>query len=1683
MKESNVLEIPKEKRVGLKVRNLSVSIKSQRKQDLEDDGRHKILNDISFYLPQGQLMAIMGGSGSGKTTLLNTLSQRTNVKNKKLEFEGKIEFETNLQHVRHSYLLQTDLFLPGLTLLETLSTQADLRLPNVSKEEKLELIYYILEVLELLHLKDKQVTSFTHQTTLSGGEQRRVSLAIQLLAKPSILFLDEPTTGLDASTSLKLVHVLKKLTSPQYGITIIVSIHQPRPEVVELFDKICLLTRGGRLVYYGSLTKAYEHFNDIDFLERKPKNQNIIDYIMDLSVKDTTSIENEQITIMRINKLVEEWKTRNPTDEIKIDKKNCYKQFNQNLKLFARSKDDKISFLTELKILTKRVFILSYRDYKSLSVLLLMSIFVACSIGWMFYRPKHDLAGIRSLISLLYVIMEVVGFVPMYFETERLWETDGVFFYREYCENISSITGFILSRRIGKFLIEDIPITVIYSLITYFMWGLTDSNFGPYFVIILLLELCLMSSSLLLFTMSPSFAISSLLVNLFYHLQNCACGYFVNARTMPAYVRWVKYLAYFWYAFGALLANQFTNWYGDCPYDRSDTRCNEFEGNYQIKLLGFPPNWVGPPIGYLIAWVIGFNIMSGVAIYLKNFDIGMAQTKRNKFSKHDEKEIVLSNKYEEVKDTEDINISVENIHLSANTKTLVKKGEDKVLLDNVSATFLSNSVNVIMGPSGSGKTTLLNYLSNRLSKLSKYSHSGAIKINNVQQVTNKQLSKISAYVTQYDNSLIDNLTVRETLYYQAKLRLPLDEHYNIPHIINNLIRQTGLVDCADTLIGSEFVKGISGGEKRRVSIAIQLLSKPKILFLDEPTSGLDSSTAATILELLSDLSREDSTTIILTIHQPNEEMFKRFGNLLLLSRGGKVIYDGDSNGIINYLDKLGYQNNSENIADYILDLLSQKLDEVELESQSRITSLIDNWKEFEKLPLSTSDEYINLPKYYYKQLPSYVTFPTIFKRQLLTAYRSKYTVISRCGQTIFLSIIHTLFFAPLPNSQDGISNRLGLVQDVLNLYYVGLVNNLTLYPFEKDLFYQEYKDGIYGVFEFSLSYLINELPTEIIPCFFFSALIVFVCGLPRNATMYFSMFASAFACLNCGESLGIFINSCFNHLGVATNILSTLIILAIFQAGTMSLHMPHFFKAINYINPMKYAVAICANLGFENQVFSCDEGAENCLLGTGQDVLEYYGMKANVSLMIGGLFICLVAYRVVAIISLYIRVKWPSNNEGINSIQITGDFDSWSQSLPKITSPPFNQKISIDSKKDIIFKFIINDGNWSTNDSFAVVTDENGNANNIIYANELVEEKDEKENDRVDSKNEAIHDHEEEEEGASVLLPTSDGASKREGVKHINSTGEPMGLSDSAKAEYEDTDLLLPSSSGVGTIETHKETPKETELKKGVAEESELENHVIKDEEVLSKPAPEAIATDKGEEASKNTTGANEEVTKEQNATKNVEEVLKSKPEEVSKPKGAGEEIHKPQNVSKDHEEEVPPPKSIPKDEVEIQKESIKEEFYDDAKQSKETKHENGASSSSSFAAVHSPPVSSDYEKIESKSTTTEEPIQIEFQKSKEVPNKADKIQKPTLLQQPSESTIEENSNSGTITPKTNNKSSSSNNVPTTTLKKETSQPSRQQQPKIPGQFPLDSNITSKSASSNKKNEGGIFSKFKSLFK
>ncbi|PHU15521.1 ABC transporter G family member 11, partial [Capsicum chinense] len=220
-----------------------------------------------------------------------------------------------------------------------------------------------------------------------------------------------------------------------------------------------------------------------------------------------------------------------------------------------------------------------------------------------------------------------------------------------------------------------------------------------------------------------------------------------------------------------------------------------------------------------------------------------------------------------------------------NVMVTLNYGDTRNVLQGLTGYGEPGTFTALMAPSGSGKSTLLDTLSGRLA-------SNAILSGKV--LLNGRKAKLSfgtaAYVTQ-DDPLIGTLTVWEMIYYLAQLRLPdrmpLSEKRTL---VESTIIEMGLQDCADTFIENWHLRGISGGEKRRVSVALEILMKPRLLFLDEPTSGRDSASAFFVTQTLCCLSR-DGRTVIASIHQPSSEVFEQFDRLYLLS-GGKTAYFG-----------------------------------------------------------------------------------------------------------------------------------------------------------------------------------------------------------------------------------------------------------------------------------------------------------------------------------------------------------------------------------------------------------------------------------------------------------------------------------------------------------------------------------------------------------------------------------------------------------------------------------------------------------------------------------------------------------------------------------------------------------------------------------------------------------------------
>lgn len=1004
-----------------------------------------VLDSVDASMPSGSLTAIIGSSGSGKTSLLNLMAGRMSLSRATVSGTTTFNGSTDIESVRSAYVMQEDVLIPTLTVRETLQYSADLRLPPpVTQEERRAIVEQVILELGLKECADTRIGTTAHKGC-SGGEKRRTSIGVQLLANPSVLFCDEPTTGLDATSAFQIIRTLKRLARD--GRTVIVSIHAPRSEIWSLFDTVILLARGSAL-YSGPASESLAHFEQCGHII--PRFVNPAEFLIDLAAIDNRTETLEAASHVRVSNLREMWRSR-PSKQVE------YASEMTPVTPAADDVDDagmkEVSFCRQFSVLTSRTFKTTIRDPMGVAGSLLEAIGMAVINGWIFLQLDETLAGIRSRQGSLYTASSLNGYLILLYETYRL-TIDIRLFDRERNEGVVGVPAFLLSRRVARFPLEDLPVPLLFSIIFYFMVGyrLDVEQFFIFFALTLLTHYIAVTFAAVSIGIARNFPGASLVGNLSFTVQSFACGYFVQSNQIPVYVRWLKWCAYTFYIFGALCANEFIGPDGSelghfyaCPYSNNplDAACKEYTGRYIMNSLGMPSNWIWRPIVVLVAFVVGHYLLAGLLLQYNRFAIDIAQARKTEGDPSAGKAKIAIRPALEVRS---VAISLDKYALEIRKQQLPwQRPVSLQILRPITAQFPPGQLNVIMGPSGSGKTSLLNSIAQRLhgSMDTQYRVSGQMLYNGAVPSDNVVRS-VTSFVTQDDDALMPSLTVRESLRFAAGLRLPTwmsREEKN--HRAEEILYKMGLKECADNLVGSELIKGISGGEKRRVTIAIQILTDPKVLLLDEPTSGLDAFTAMSIMEVLQGLASE-GRTLIMTIHQSRSDLFSHFSQVLLLARGGYPVYAGEGQQMLPYFAALGHEcPKTTNPADFVLDLITVDLQQEDREAitRERVRRLISSWADatpaLGRAPstIATPAELGSLRR---KMLPFFVTFPLVLHRSFINFWRQPPLVMARSMQIVGIAIIMALFFAPLQNDYAAVQSRMGFIQEFAALYFVGM---------------------------------------------------------------------------------------------------------------------------------------------------------------------------------------------------------------------------------------------------------------------------------------------------------------------------------------------------------------------------------------------------------------------------------------------------------------------------------------------------------------------------------------------------------------------------------------------------------------------------------------------------------------------
>ncbi|KFQ50069.1 ATP-binding cassette sub-family G member 8, partial [Nestor notabilis] len=420
------------------------------------------------------------------------------------------------------------------------------------------------------------------------------------------------------------------------------------------------------------------------------------------------------------------------------------------------------------------------------------------------------------------------------------------------------------------------------------------------------------------------------------------------------------------------------------------------------------------------------------------------------------------------------------------------------IIQNLNLKVRSGQMLAIIGSTAGGKTSLLDVITCR-------DHGGKIKTGQI-MINNKpctpQLVKKSIAHVHQDDRLLPHLTVRETLLFVAKLRLPkFFSDSQRKKRVEDVIAELRLRQCADTRVGNEYLRGVSGGERRRVSIAVQLLWNPGILILDEPTSGLDSFTAHNLVITLSRLAR-GNRLVLLSLHQPRSDIFQLF-DLVLLMTSGLTVYCGTARDMVQYFTEVGYPcPRYSNPADFYVDLTSidKQTAEKETESRKRANTLanlfLENVKDFDdflwKAPegdnvantLSkqrshvNSEEVINMPHHSCDQLPGALKqFTILLSRQVSNDFRDLPMLLIHGFEALFMSLLIGFLYYGHEKT------RLSIRDTTALLYMIGALIPFTVIldviakcHSERAMLYHDLEGGMYSVSPYFFAKILGELP-------------------------------------------------------------------------------------------------------------------------------------------------------------------------------------------------------------------------------------------------------------------------------------------------------------------------------------------------------------------------------------------------------------------------------------------------------------------------------------------------------------------------------------------------------------------------------------------------------------------------------
>lgn len=845
-----------------------------------------------------------------------------------------------------AYILQDDLHIPTLTVRETITFSANVRLPEGTNNEMIEeRVNLLIDLMGLEHIQHSLVGGHKIRG-ISGGQMKRLSIAVEIVSLPDCIFLDEPTSGLDSLMALEVMTTVRKLSFQNR--TCVSTIHQPSPQVFALFDTLVLISEG-RVIYFGPSHAVVGYFKGLGYSSEVGENP--AEFVIEVSQGLTTSATHGCMDPQQL-----EQQYRRSTHAVTAKRHYTRTESeetvpNPNSRLHATTK------LTQFRHLFAREALAIIRDVNEVIAHIVKHLIVGLLIGVIFYDqvrvtlpifdsqgvPDPEVNNISALLffGLMHTMVSNVESIPHLC-------TRNLIFRREVSAFAYSVSPYWLAQTLAV-----IPLQLLgflaFDVIAFFLCSF-PRNAEYFFYFSGMLFMASLSSYYLAMAIAALTSDEKLAFSIFplcFLFFSTFAGFAIPVDDVAPMWSWAPWISFVRWSFQGLMVNQ---------WDKYSTQADNDGYNTVLEMYGFDgyDKWYS---FWIVGLVVVFNVLLAYWAMRPPTNKLRRLTTAELLGKDTELTNPISNPLTQGSDLNESLVSVSTVGLSnssaepdsalptkrpASAKLISEAsaltasagvellfrdihysvGKDSSalhILKGVSGLVKAGQMCALMGSSGAGKSTLLDILADRKTTGAMQGH---VLLNNKLR-SRDLMRKSSAYVMQ-DNIFLNCLTVEETMHYSALLRLPQEwSSDQKAQRVDQIMAVLGLGKIADSLVGDEARRGISGGQKKRLAIGIEIIHLPDIIFLDEPTTGLDSSIAYEVMASVQALTAYNRT-VLCTIHQPSLRTFHLFNTVMLMA-DGRLIYSGPIGKAVDYFRTCAFRflcPEDSNPADFIIEVAS-----------------------------------------------------------------------------------------------------------------------------------------------------------------------------------------------------------------------------------------------------------------------------------------------------------------------------------------------------------------------------------------------------------------------------------------------------------------------------------------------------------------------------------------------------------------------------------------------------------------------------------------------------------------------------------------------------------------------------------------------------------------------------------------